>query len=138
MTYPESEEATWRYHVTLAGLVTDGPYGGEFTENIVLMLSTGLKDKNGREIFEGDILRYKKHRYLPDIITQAVEWSEASAGFDLFASDSEYGAECDEHEAEIIGNIYENPELPPYLVEKEPEHPKPHVPEINLPRQGLY
>lgn len=65
---------------------------------------TGLKDKNGKEIFEGDIV---KDGWIEDNFG-IVEFKEGS--FDLGLSYSEYISE-QYQDSEIIGNIYENPEL---------------------------
>lgn len=67
-----------------------------------LMQYTGLKDKNGKEIYEGDILCWPKYEGKKLQTRWDVSWS------------NEYGGWVNWHprnEAEIIGNIYENPEL---------------------------
>ena len=97
-----------------------------------LMQYTGLKDKNGKEIYEGDILKHRVRAYLPvedknvepeifeheeinicehelgafifktkDGNSKSIGWTEE---FDNFTED-EYAT------FEVIGNIYENPEL---------------------------
>ena len=79
-----------------------------FADNdFVFMQFTGLKDKNGKEIYEGDIL------LLPDKELGKVFWGRRYVGFwvDLggdFAETLEAGLAKD---SEIIGNIYENKEL---------------------------
>lgn len=84
----------------------------EFDE-IELMQSTGLKDKNGKEIFEGDIVRQVRTQPTTEneTITGLVIMLE---GAWLIMNDCEQLAsflwsETDENE--IIGNIYENREL---------------------------
>jgi len=73
---------------------------------------TGLRDKNGKEIYEGDILDMgRKHL---STIAQVV-WADKMAAFvaaspDSFLNLSNTGAMCD-GKCEVIGNIYENPEL---------------------------
>lgn len=66
----------------------------------VLMQYTGLKDKNGVEIYEGDIVRYTLDG---ELFTMNIEFvfQDNLTGYDI----------TDENEPEIIGNIYENPEL---------------------------
>lgn len=83
-------------------------------KNIKLMQSTGLKDKSGKEIFEGDILACKTD---DEVINLNVFWDEEHALF-MFESkkynEQEPLAELVENNTypfEIIGNIYENPEL---------------------------
>ena len=82
-------------------------------DEIELMQSTGLKDKNGQEIFEGDVVRQVRTQPTTEneTITGVVTMIE---GTWLIMNDCEQLAsklwsETDENE--IIGNIYENPEL---------------------------
>ena len=83
-------------------------------ENI--MQFTGLLDKNGKESFEGDFIHGKIARMSEVInINGKIEYSTELAkfivkyksprGWDLHMDLSVF------HEIEIIGNIYENPEL---------------------------
>lgn len=85
-------------------------------EKIILMQSTGLKDKNGKEIFEGDIIRYnidvvdiKRHPTLG--FYTVLDGREGFFGDGMSIDDFEEGAKEFSKTAEIIGNIYENPEL---------------------------
>lgn len=69
---------------------------------------TGLKDKNGKLIYEGDIIKLYGKNY-------KVIFEKHAAYFGLFISKKETYRLNDIHtqtsEIEIIGNIYENPEL---------------------------
>lgn len=71
--------------------------------DLVLMQFTGLLDKNGKEIYEGDVVMktVKDNGHAP--IKMPVRWNQILAGFDINGKSG--------HEYEIIGNIYENPEL---------------------------
>ena len=69
---------------------------------------TGLKDRNGKRIFEGDILKAP----LGDrFIVFVVEWDKENGRFLGFTSDRHIMYAGREPKAEIIGNIYDNPEL---------------------------
>nr|DAS48678.1 MAG TPA: YopX protein [Caudoviricetes sp.] len=83
-------------------------------EDIILMQSTGLKDKNGKEIFEGDILAIETDE---GILNVNIFWDSKHALF-MFESkkynEEDLLAELVEDNTypfEIAGNIYENPEL---------------------------
>ena len=74
----------------------------EFEEKYPIMQYTGLKDKNGKEIYEGDIV------YIPDMKFE-VKFRETIC-WDCGGNYTGMGYEISEA-YEIIGNIYENPEL---------------------------
>lgn len=76
---------------------------------------TGLKDKNGKEIYEGDVLRYQDDcgRWQVGDVRDR-DYSE----FYIHAKGGDEEGNCDgefhpdyQDVYEIIGNIYENPEL---------------------------
>lgn len=77
-----------------------------FLEDIELMQYTGIKDKNGVEIYEGDIIICK---YGPEIMME-VKWvDEGFRTLGKYNGDNYVGYV--KNSAEVIGNIYENKNL---------------------------
>lgn len=68
---------------------------------------TGLLDKNNKEIFEGDVLQYQSSdpKFSKTLVRWTREEEDNHPGFVV------YGSYCQFGEPEVIGNIFENPEL---------------------------
>lgn len=80
-------------------------------EDQILMQFTGLLDKNGKEIYEGDLVKTGKYGGI-------VRWENKLSRFELsdkFDAREAYVSltEPIARKSEVIGNVYENPELLP-------------------------
>ncbi|WP_434243396.1 YopX family protein [Enterococcus avium] len=115
MIYPSNNDVY--FNLTDDGISIEDlalePYDGIFPLlDSVLMQSTGLKDKNGVEIFEGDIVLFTIEDgfdYVygkPGRINLSLQWG---AGVRASSGGNYPLRKC--REVRIIGNIYENPEL---------------------------
>ena len=86
-------------------------------EDAIIMQSTGLRDKNGKEIFEGDIVTDGEFARIVQYHKTLGFYMFDEEGNERFFSDSatledfEEDAKIVSEILEIIGNVYENPEL---------------------------
>jgi len=75
---------------------------------------TGLRDKNGKEIYEGDIVRFNQKFLIENILLVGYEYSHRG-GFSLCTKEGYYGmfgdAWLEPFYCEVIGNIHDNPEM---------------------------
>ena len=85
-----------------------GEYWRDFRD-VKLMQSTGIKDKNDKEIFEGDIVKMSKDVYSEPTYYEVVR----HYGGAYRLESKQHGCELwlRHTDCEVVGNIYENPEL---------------------------
>lgn len=91
-------------------------------EDLVLMQCTGMKSTKGQLLYEGDIVRFfscsiidamSERHPMEERIGQIV-WNEEEMKFDVMVGGKAIPSLCkkiDDNNFELIGNIYENPEL---------------------------
>ena len=84
----------------------------DYPDTVIVMQYTGLKDKNGVEIFENDILEHPEYGNCKVIYRhggfgiEAKTSSWINTGFHSFSTRS-----ADYEHCEVLGNLYENPNL---------------------------
>lgn len=102
------EKGTWNFEPN------DGDFIGmsiPFQPSFVLMQYTGLHDKNGKEIYRGDIVQgLFADQEEPGIKGQVI-YSNDQASYMVIASNNDEWELGYLDNLEVIGNIYDNPEL---------------------------
>lgn len=105
-TCDEYQSLAWKINDE-SELENEGNYCLDWDQyNIILMQYTGLKDKSGKEIYEGDIIK----NYQAEI--NIVNFSYGCFGFQNYhANHIPLHAQGIHEKSEILGNIYENSKL---------------------------
>lgn len=87
----------------------------ETSDKVILMQSTGLKDKNGKEIFEGDVVTFEDEIRCGDDLDIFLNIGVVEYGQGMFYISNRQSVCADDlldgemWDVEVIGNIYENP-----------------------------
>lgn len=79
-------------------------WDGNPTDRFELSQFTGLKDKNGKDIYEGDIVKTNEGDWIAKVVYSL-------DGFCCKDNEGGFSGYCQWDKFEVIGNIYENPDL---------------------------
>lgn len=112
----------WEENSVKAKRISDGQIWSDHKDQFILLQFTGLKDKNGVEIYEGDIFKAHAGANFPWVVKHG-EWkywdkSGLTPMFGFFTERNDHGTKAQlplrpdgMDTIEVIGNIYQNPEL---------------------------
>lgn len=99
-------------------VIDEDEYGGKFTSEVLIdpetvCQYTGLTDKNGRKIFERDILEvctfgFNSERFITEVIYDKCAFKLKNGRSMFYYGQSDFTKMDD---AKVIGNIFDNPEL---------------------------
>jgi hypothetical protein len=92
--------------ISIEHLLTEPPLSKNGVDELIIMQYTGLKDEDGVEIYEGDIISWYGRNLL-------ILWEESDASFFAISGDEsimESGQEW-ANNCKVVGNIYQNREL---------------------------
>ena len=99
-----------RVAMICAGSSTGHISDEDYSEYYELLQYTGLKDKNGTEIYEGDVVKLDSWEGVQQIVFIEGAFCLADK-HGLYVGDIHYINHADKNQATIIGNVRENPEL---------------------------
>ena len=106
----EKEYDTWSYILDDSGNLFRNAYGALIEcdkKDYIIEQYTGLKDKNGKKIYEGDIVRYA----IRPSRTTVVEWWSGEEEYYPCCTTSGFSLPYSEDGYEVIGNVHEDHEL---------------------------
>lgn len=104
----------WVCADTSCGQIT---YRDDRLKDIILMQCTGIKNKNGKLIYEGDVLKIEYYDYGTKYRIGIVEWEDDGFCVTYYNAKDTKVSGCslvdivNGNKQEVVGNIYENPEL---------------------------